>query len=647
MNQEKKVVELEIDDILPNRFQPRFKFQEQAITELAESIREHGVINPILVRQLGDKFEIIAGERRYKASVLAGKETIPAIVTDLNDKESAEVALIENVQRQDLTPIEEAVSYRKILDMGYLTQEQLAEKLGKTQSTISNKLRLLNLNDAVQEALLDSRISERHARSLLKLNNKAQQKEVLDKIISQRLTVKKTDDLISEMLRGPVGGPIPEPAIQSSSAVELIEPQSQNAFNPSQTNDEEMLSFLNTNKEPQQVIAPIPEEEIPIIPISQINGFNINNKPDSVISAPILDTDTSEIQPVQTIPEEVKPTSELDRISQNNEKELLEINQMLDQIPSKINPGFVDVDYIEQNAKDINVELPTNSNVIMPDIPQNHTEINMQMDTSFEPQNPIEQDYKQNKFFNFVAPDETPTEPTNPEEIFNLKPQIESANQMTDFLSQNPTVEAKLDQSEELKSEIKPEEKKEEPKQDEIKAFDIFNPPTIEHTTPEPVQTSSIESIPTSSVESIPTSSLENITSVAPQPEKIDDLTDIQEVKTFDIFNAPSVDQPKTENLDTNLNLNEFYNTDEIQEINEGPKVFNYPQDNLAATAINDKQTILTQDTAKEEAAPVTLKTAIDTIRKCSDTIEQYGFTIETEEFDLDDMYQVIFRIKK
>ena len=171
MNHEKIVVELELDDILPNRFQPRFKFHEQAITELAESIKEHGVIQPILVRRLGDKYEIIAGERRYKASLLAGKRTIPAIIAEVNDKDSAEVALIENVQRQDLTPIEEAVSYRKILDMGYLTQEQLAEKLGKTQSTISNKLRLLNLDDEVQEALLDEKISERHARSLLKNNN--------------------------------------------------------------------------------------------------------------------------------------------------------------------------------------------------------------------------------------------------------------------------------------------------------------------------------------------------------------------------------------------------------------------------------------------------------------------------------------------
>ena len=140
MRMRKEVFILSIDDILPNRFQPRIKFDEKAILELAESIKKHGVIQPIIVRKISDKYEIIAGERRYKASVIAGRKTIPAIITDVDDKESAEIALIENVQRQDMTPIEEAISYKKILDMGYLNQSELALKLGKTQSTIANKL---------------------------------------------------------------------------------------------------------------------------------------------------------------------------------------------------------------------------------------------------------------------------------------------------------------------------------------------------------------------------------------------------------------------------------------------------------------------------------------------------------------------------
>ena len=198
----KKVVELNIEDVLPNRFQPRIKFNEEAINELSKSIKEHGVIQPIVVRPIGDKFEIIAGERRYKASCMAELKTIPAIITDLNDKDSAEVALIENVQRENLTPIEEAISYKKILDMGYITQDALASKLGKTQSTVANKLRLLNLDDDVQEALLNEKISERHARSLLKLQNKEQQKQLLNKIINERLTVRRADEEIEKIING-------------------------------------------------------------------------------------------------------------------------------------------------------------------------------------------------------------------------------------------------------------------------------------------------------------------------------------------------------------------------------------------------------------------------------------------------------------
>ena len=194
-----RVIDVDIDEILPNRFQPRIQFDEEEILELSDSIKEHGVIQPIVVRTIGDKYEIIAGERRYKASVLAGKDTVPVIVKNLNDKDSAEIALIENVQRKNLTPIEEALSYKKILDMGYITQENLASKLGKSQSSIANKIRLLNLSDEVQEALLENKISERHARSLLKITNKRQQNEMLNRIINERLTVRKTDEEIEKL----------------------------------------------------------------------------------------------------------------------------------------------------------------------------------------------------------------------------------------------------------------------------------------------------------------------------------------------------------------------------------------------------------------------------------------------------------------
>lgn len=196
---ENEVRFLYLDDIIPNRFQPRENFDEQALKELAVSIKEHGVIQPIVVRQIGDKYEIIAGERRYKASTMAGLTKIPAIIKNLDDKESSKVALIENLQRKDLTPIEEARTYQKILELDALTQEELARTMGKSQSAVSNKLRLLSLTDEVQDALLHEQISERHARSLLNVTDKHTQVELLTKVINSRMTVRELDQAIKQL----------------------------------------------------------------------------------------------------------------------------------------------------------------------------------------------------------------------------------------------------------------------------------------------------------------------------------------------------------------------------------------------------------------------------------------------------------------
>lgn len=197
-NNNREVVEISVEDIIPNRFQPRLTFDPEALNDLASSIKEHGIIQPLVVRRLQDKFEIIAGERRFKAASLIGLKTVPCIIMNLNDNESAEVAIIENIQRKEMTPLEEAKSFKKLLDNGYLTQEELAKRMGKSQSAISNKLRLLNLDEVVQEAILNGKISERHARSLLRVDNKEEQRKILAEIIEKRLTVKQTDELIKE-----------------------------------------------------------------------------------------------------------------------------------------------------------------------------------------------------------------------------------------------------------------------------------------------------------------------------------------------------------------------------------------------------------------------------------------------------------------
>ncbi len=198
-DQKDEVVQLYLDDIIPNRFQPREVFDEKALKELAVSIKEHGVIQPIIVRSVNGKYEIIAGERRYKASALAGLTKIPAIIRDLDDKESSKVALLENLQRKNLNPIEEARTYQKILELDQMTQEELAKTMGKSQSAVANKIRLLSLSDDVQQALLNEEISERHARTLLNIPDSKKQKEMLKKVIEEKMSVRVLEEEIKKI----------------------------------------------------------------------------------------------------------------------------------------------------------------------------------------------------------------------------------------------------------------------------------------------------------------------------------------------------------------------------------------------------------------------------------------------------------------
>ncbi|KHF40063.1 nucleoid occlusion protein [Halalkalibacter okhensis] len=197
-----EVREIPVSDIVPNRFQPRTVFDEERIAELAQTIRTHGVIQPIVVREREGKFEIIAGERRWRAVTKLGWEKIPALIKEFNDSQTASVALIENLQREGLTAIEEAVAYAKLIDLHGLTQESLAQRLGKGQSTVANKLRLLNLPEAVQNAILERHISERHARALLSLKIEELQVKLLEEILEKQLNVKQTEERVKALLEG-------------------------------------------------------------------------------------------------------------------------------------------------------------------------------------------------------------------------------------------------------------------------------------------------------------------------------------------------------------------------------------------------------------------------------------------------------------
>ena len=199
VNLEQNILQIPIDEIIPNRFQPRLQFDDRGLEELASSIKQHGIIQPLVLRRVEDKYEIIAGERRYKAAQLAGLTKVPAVIANIDDNKSAEVAIVENVQRKDLSAIEEARSYKNLLDKGYLTQAELAKKMGLSQSAIANKLRLLNLDEEVQKALMNNQISERHARSLLVLPSHEEQRKWLKRIINERMTVRDLDNELKKL----------------------------------------------------------------------------------------------------------------------------------------------------------------------------------------------------------------------------------------------------------------------------------------------------------------------------------------------------------------------------------------------------------------------------------------------------------------
>lgn len=194
----KEILEVSIEEIKPNKYQPRTEFSDDGLFELTQSIRENGLIQPIVVRRSKKGYEIVAGERRYRACQLAGLVSVPCVLMEVTDNESAKLALLENIQREDLTPIEEARAYKNILDNNDYTQEQLARQLGKSQSAIANKLRLLDLSPMIQKAILSKEITERHARALLTIE-KEKRSRIFHHIVEKQMTVKETEEYIEKL----------------------------------------------------------------------------------------------------------------------------------------------------------------------------------------------------------------------------------------------------------------------------------------------------------------------------------------------------------------------------------------------------------------------------------------------------------------
>lgn len=199
-NQGEKIVTINLSDIVPNRYQPRQTFNQTKLAELAQSIREQGLIQSIVVRPLGDKYELIVGERRVQASKLAGKTTISAVVRDYDAAMMAEIALVENIQRDNLNPIDEATSFRKLIaEFGY-SENYLAKRVGKSLPTISNSLRLLNLAPTVQEYLITEKLTVGLARPLLAIKDPQLQKDIADEIIEKKLNARQVETLIKNLI---------------------------------------------------------------------------------------------------------------------------------------------------------------------------------------------------------------------------------------------------------------------------------------------------------------------------------------------------------------------------------------------------------------------------------------------------------------
>ena len=723
MNMEKEVLILNIDDVLPNRFQPRIKFKEENINELAESIKEHGVIQPIVVRKISDKYEIIAGERRYKASILAGKTTIPAIVTDLDDKNSAEVALIENVQRQNLTPIEEAISYKKILDMGYINQTDLAEKLGKTQSTIANKLRLLNLDEEVQEALLNEKISERHARSLLKLD-KNKQVEMLNRIISERMTVRKTDEEINKILNNnseekqEVNIPSLNKVDENNSEIEVLnfdldeqESSKENELEKTMEippiTEKEVNNTMNEN----QNINSIPELNNQV----QDNNFNTENVLNNQVQDNNFNTENvlnNQVQDNNFNTENVL-NNQAQNNNINNENTLNNQNSNINEIPSvnsfnaqeipvenqnnTFNNNTINMPNLnQQNLNNNQIEVPnviqqeSNNNVseISDNVSQNlsntENQFNIPSEPIIEPETNQDSSFNvQNNNFNFSQQlDVTPSEddnisPVTPVEEVNVgQNPIDIASLPSNNQQESPTpveINPMMEQPESNDSnpsgggkffnmfnmnnqnyvdDIENKEVNmnfEEQNQPAANPFNFNFDPINQPSSQTNESTVNSSNQPQSN---IATPDIFSNTGISNNMDKsVQQTSNINESNNMNLQNNQIENSDNEDPFQNKLNpytLNDdeqFTNPAEMQNQMQ-PEVTNQGimQQPNVQPSLNQNQAI---NVPQEKFVTGNLRTAINTIRECADTIEKYGFNIETEELDFEDSYQVTFKIAK
>ncbi|TYQ14761.1 UNVERIFIED_CONTAM: ParB family chromosome partitioning protein [Acetivibrio alkalicellulosi] len=257
--------EVSINEIEPNINQPRKAFDDEALIQLSESIKEHGIVQPIIVMKEEDIYRIIAGERRWRAARLAGLKKIPVIIREMTNKQVMEVALIENIQREDLNPVEEAEAYEKLLNEFGMTQEELSSSIGKGRSSIANSIRILTLNDKIKGYIINGDISSGHGRALLSLKSEIQQEEICNLIIEKKINVRDTEKLVKNLLNKKEGKD--ENKIQQDYEIGRVEEKIQNIFGTK-------VKIINKNKKGKIMIEYYSNDELDRI-IELMNKISI------------------------------------------------------------------------------------------------------------------------------------------------------------------------------------------------------------------------------------------------------------------------------------------------------------------------------------------------------------------------------------
>ena len=633
-----KLAVINIDDIFPNRFQPRLKFDEDKLEELSESIRKYGVIQPIVVRPINGKYEIIAGERRYKASVMAGRTTIPAVIVNLSDRDSEEIALLENVQRQQLSPIEEAVSYKRILDMGYITQEELAKKLGKSQSTIANKVRLLNLDDEVQEALLENKISERHARSLLRLNNKADQVKMLHRIIDERLTVKQTDNEIVKLKE------------EKNNQVQTDNNNIESLFDDERGNN--MMDIDKIMREAQDINAPAEEHK----DISQLMKQDANTPVSPIITSP------------EPTPEPVREDGKFVNFSKIPE------NVSTTPTPTPVNAGVTFDSMFKKEPNIQSVSTPSESEQQASTQTQSSNGIGMAVadalkrfnqpngfaegnsnnissvsNTSSEPVNTVPNVNNVQPSFTAQPVNEVQAEPVNMvPNMSNVQPnftaqpvnevQVEPVNMVPNMSNVQPNFTAQP------VNEVQVEPVNMVPNMSNVQPN--FTAQSVNEIQAEPVNMAlnvnnvqpNFTAQPVNEVQAEPVNTVPNVNNVQPN------------------FTAQPVNEVQAEPVNMAPNMNnvqpsftqQVNNTDSISYVDNIPNTDIYQETNDIAGSETMASSIPTP--VKAAPGPQTNQPFIQVvklIRDCANQIGQCGYKINLDELDLGNKYQVTFTIDK